>query len=266
MPGYPQIVFYDIHCETTKQPWSPFTTRTYLALRILGIPFQHEYIPMCKIGPTLSAAELPKPKDSRYTLPAITMSPPRSGSGEKEWVTESETIAALLQQLYLENGGDLSRSLFPDEASNQLASGLKEQFTASLYTKYHRWKSITPMVYHILDPESQGFFHETRISDWGKSPKEIIETDAKENAERDGGVDKVYAKAMEPFEELYENKKKKKGLWLGGDNPIYADIKVLGMMQWFKCANGEAFEGGLKAVGGALEKAWIAGQVYFTQS
>lgn len=264
MSGYPKIEFYDIGCTTTKEPWSPFTARTYLSLRILGIPFEHRYVPMARIGPTLSAVGLPKPEHGRYTLPAITLTPSRSG-GEKEWVTESETIAALLQQLYLDNCGDLSRSLYPNEESKKLASGLKEQFTASLYTGDHRWKSIVPRVYHILDAESQEFFHETRVGDWGKSPKEILETDAKQNAERDGGEDKVYAKAMEPFGKLYENKEKE-GLWLGGENPIYADVKVLAVLQWFKCANGDAFESGLKQVGGTLEKAWRAGQTYFRQN
>ncbi|CDR98809.1 uncharacterized protein SPSC_06231 [Sporisorium scitamineum] len=255
--AYPKIDFYDISCQVTSQPWSPYTARTYLALRLLEIPFERHMLPMARIHDTLAAAGVIRVLSGRHLLPAITLN-------GKEWVTDSSDIADTLQKLYLEHGGQLSHSLFPDAASKDLAEKAKQALSTSL-SAGERWRSIVPAVYYILDPESQEFFIRTRTESWKKSPLEILDTDAKVNAERDGGIDQVYAKAMQPFVELYANKEKQ-GTWLGGERPIYADIMSLALLQWFKCANTDAFHKGLEINGGALQKAWIAGQELFQES
>lgn len=256
--AYPKIDFYDISCTVTSQPWSPFTSRTYLALRLLEIPFERHLLSMARIHPTLTEAGVVATGSlGRHVLPAITLN-------AKDWVTDSDNIAETLQKLYLEHGGALAHSLFPDEAARDLVKKADRAFSACL-GEGERWRSIVPAVYYILEPESQEFFVETRTESWKKSPLEILDTDAKSNAQRDGGVDQVYAKAMLPFVELYASKEKQ-GTWLGGDRPVYADLMALGLLQWFKCANKDAFEKGLEINGGALQKAWIAGQALFQES
>ncbi|SJX62491.1 uncharacterized protein SRS1_13339 [Sporisorium reilianum f. sp. reilianum] len=255
--AYPQIEFYDISCTVTSEPWSPFTARTYLALRLLEIPFQRHMLPMARINATLTEAGVVRTRKGRHTLPAITLN-------TSEWVTDSADIAETLQKLYLDQGGELSHSLFPDAASKELAGKADEAFSTALDAG-QRWRSIVPSVYYILEPESQAFFLESRTVSWKKSPLDILDTDAKSNAERDGGVDHVYAKAMQPFVELYASKDKQ-GTWLGGERPIYADLISLALLQWFKCANTEAFHKGLEINGGALQKAWLAGQALFQES
>ncbi|SPO27451.1 uncharacterized protein UTRI_10568 [Ustilago trichophora] len=264
MSSYPRIEFYDISCTVTSEPWSPFTARTFLALRLLDIPFEQQKLPMAKIDATLLAAGVERPAEAdRHLLPAITVSPSSTGA-DKEWILGSDEIAAFLRKLFLQHGGELSKSLFPDASSEELVKKVRGCFGSSLYAE-DRWKNIIPIVYKILDPESQEFFHRTRTEQWGKSPKEIIDTDAKKNEERDGGNDKLYALVMQPFGELYDNKDNKQGVWLGGERAIYADLMVIALLQWFKCANRDAFEGGLKQVGGGLEKAWNAGQALFKE-
>ncbi|SPO27107.1 uncharacterized protein UTRI_10568_B [Ustilago trichophora] len=259
MSSYPQIEFYDIACTVTSEPWSPYTARTFLSLRLLDIPFERQKLPMAKIDATLLAAGVEHPAGAdRHLLPAITVSPSSTG-GAKEWILGSDEIAAYLQKLYLEHGGELSKSLFPDAASKELVEKVRGCFKSSLYAE-DRWQNIIPFIYMILDPESQEYFHRTRTEQWGKSPKEVIATDAKKNEERDGGNDKLYALAMQPFGELYDNKDRKEGVWLGGERAIYADLMVIALLQWYKYAKGDAFESGLKQVGGGLEKAWNAGQ------
>ena len=260
MTDYPQITFYDISCTVTSEPWSPYTARTYLALRLLGIPFERHMLPMARIHPTLSAAGVTRALAGRHTLPALTV----SSGNDKQWVTESDDIAAYLQKLYLENGGSLATSLFPDASAKELVEKVRDFFKSGLY-QGDRWKSIVPPVYKILEPESQQFFLETRTESWGKSPKDILATDAVANEERDGGVDKLYAKVLQPFSELYAAKEKGEGVWLGGERAVYPDLMTLELLQWMKCANGDAFERGLKLVGGTLEQAWIAGQTLFKE-
>ena len=261
MSSYPKITFYDISCTITKEPWSPFTTRTYLALRLLEIPFEHQRVQMGRIASLLSAAGVARPPSGRYTLPAITLSPSRTGDDKEEWITESDDIAQVLQQLYLDHGGELSKSLFPDqEKNNRLNDQIKDCVTSAMYSSHERWKSIVAPIYKILEPESQEHFIKTRTEQWGKSPQEIIDTDAKHNEQRDGGIDMLFAKVLEPYSKLYEEKDDKQGLWLGGQRPIYPDLKVLAALQWFKCSNGDAFHKALQHVGGPLEKAWNAGQ------
>ena len=263
MSSYPSIEFYDISCTTTKEPWSPFTARTYLALRLLGIPFKRHLVTMVQIAPLLSAAGVPQPANGeRYTLPAITLS---SSSGEKEWITENVKISEVLQKLYLEHGGELSKSLYPGDACTEAIEKVRQAFKDSLYNECHRWKNIHPRIYTILEPESRDFFIKTRIGDFGKPPQEILDTDAKENEERDGGIVKVYVKTLEPLANLYKKKDERGGVWLCGERANYADLMVLGLIQWMKCTNPEVFEEALKEVGGALEKAWIAGQELFQE-
>ena len=215
-------------------------------------------VAMARIVPTLDAAGVHRKREGRHTLPAITIS-------SSEWVTDSDDIAESLQKLYLEHGGQLSHSLFPNAASREYIEKVRQCFKTGLYTQ-ERWRSIIPAVYYILEPESQEFFTATRTEDWGKAPLDILATDAKQNEERDGGVDEVYARVMEPFLQLYENKEVKQGFWLGGERPVYADLMVLALFQWFKCANTDAFHQGLKLNGGALEKAWNAGQALFEKN
>lgn len=261
MSNYPEIEFYDISCTTTTQPWSPFTARTYLALRLLEIPFTRHMVPMAQIGSKLSAVGLPKPESGRYTLPAITITT-AEGKGQKEWMTESKEIAEFLHRLYLEQGGELSKSLFPNEASREAVKNVGAAFRASLYSEGDRWKNIVPRLCAVLEPESQAFFNETRIGDWGKLPQEILDTDAKENEQRDGGPVKVYIKVLEPIAELYQDKG---GMWQCGERPVYADLTVLAALQWFKIADPDVFHKALKEVGGGLEKAWLAGQELFAK-
>lgn len=258
---YPSITLYDISCETTSESWSPFTARTYLALRLLGIPFERKMVPMARIVSTLDGLGVKRTREGRHTLPAITITSP---SGE-QWVTDSTDIAEALQKLYLEHGGDLSTSLFPDPASRDVIDDYRPCVKRGMYSE-ERWRSIVPAVINILEPESQEFFDRTRTEDWGKSPYEILKTDAKQNEEREGGVEKLYANCMLPFAELYEHKQEKEGLWLGGERPVYADLMVLALLQWYKCANTEAFEKGLQINGGTLQKAWIAGQDLFKEN
>ncbi|TKY86148.1 hypothetical protein EX895_004973 [Sporisorium graminicola] len=256
--AYPKIDFYDISCTTTSESWSPYTARIWLALRLLEIPSERHLMPMCRINDTLADAGVFRPLAGRHTLPAITLD-------QKEWVTDSAAIASTLQKLYLEHGGQLSHSLFPDAASKDLAEKANQAMSTSLAAG-DRWKSVVPSVYYILEPESQEFFIETRTSSWKKSPLDILATEAKQNAERDGGIEQVYAKAMLPFVELYATKDKS-GTWLGGERPIYADLITLAALQWYKCANTDAFHKALEINGGALQKAWTAGQeLLFQQS
>lgn len=250
--AYPKIDFYDISCTRTAEPWSPFTARTYLALRLLEIPFERHMVPMARIVSTLNNLGVVRKGEGRHTLPAITIS-------STEWVTDSTDIAESLQKLYLKHGGELSHSLFPNAASREYVEKVRQAFKDGLY-KEERWRSIVPAVWYILEPESQEFFTETRTKDWGKAPLEILATDAKQNEEKAGGVVKVYAGAMQPFVQLYESKSVKEGVWLGGERPIYADLMMLALLQWFKCANTDAFQKGLELNGGTLEKAWNAGQ------
>ncbi len=191
-----------------------------------------------------------------------------SSNGEKEWVTESEDIAQRLQSLYLSSGGDLAHSLFPDARCNEQLEDVRAAFKESLYSDGHRWKNIVPPIYRILEPASQEYFIRTRTEDWGKSPADMLSTDGKENEERDGGADKVYAKALQPYADVYEKykgAKEEEGVWLGGEKANYADVKILAAMQWYKCANGDAFEQGLKEVGGALGRVWEAAQTLFKE-
>ncbi|KAF6767599.1 Glutathione S-transferase, N-terminal [Kalmanozyma brasiliensis GHG001] len=259
---YPSVTFYDISCTSTSEPWSPYTARTYLALRVLGIPFERKLVPMARIVSTLDGLGVKRTGEGRHTLPAIAIT---SSTGEKQWFTDSTGIAEALQKLYLDHGGDLTTSLFPDAASRDVIKEYLPCVKRGMYSE-ERWKSIIPAVIHILEPESQEFFDRTRTEDWGKSPYEILKTDAKENEEREGGVAKLYANCMLPYAELYENKEKKQGVWLGGEQPVYADLMILALLQWYKCANTEAFEEGLKINGGTLQQAWHAGQRFFKES
>lgn len=118
MTTLPEIEFYDISCTITKEPWAPYTARTYLA--------------MSEIHPTLTAAGV-TPKGKRHLLPAITLSP--SSSQEKEWVTDSDAIASRLQSLYVSNGGSVSTSLFPNAAAEELAKRADAALETSLDTE-----------------------------------------------------------------------------------------------------------------------------------
>ncbi|GAC93073.1 hypothetical protein PHSY_000634 [Pseudozyma hubeiensis SY62] len=252
---YPQIDFYDISCLTTEESWSPFTARTYVALRLLDIPFQRHLVPMARINSTLTSLGAPPPKSERHTLPAITI----TSSGKKEWITDSSDIAEKLQDLYLSSNHPLSTSLFPDPHSRSCVELVRECFKSSLYTADHRWKSVNPAIYKILEPESSEYYITDRTVQWGKHPQEILDTDAAANEARDGGVNQVYAKIIQPFAQLYDDKEKE-GVWLGGERPIYADVMTLALLQWLKCANQDAFEQGLSINGGVLQKAWMEGQ------
>ncbi len=177
---YPTIEMYDISCTTTRAPWSPFTARTYLALRVLDMPFHRTMVPMVGIRSLLSSAGVSPNSDGDLLLPAITL----TSDGSTRWLTESDDIAAHLQELFVAAGNPVSKSLFPDEDAREAGKAARKALRESLYSADHAWKSLIPAVLDILEPESQQWFVDTRTKSWGKHPREILTQDAPLNEER----------------------------------------------------------------------------------
>lgn len=249
---YPTIEMYDISCTTTRAPWSPFTARTYLALRVLDMPFHRTMVPMVGIRSLLSSAGVSPNSDGDLLLPAITL----TSDGTTRWLNESDDIAAHLQELFVAAGNPVSKSLFPDEDAREAGKAARKALRESLYSAEHAWKSLIPAVLDILEPESQQWFVDTRTKSWGKHPRDILTQDAPLNEERAGGTVQLLANALRPFSKLYDDKK----LWIGGEDPVYADLIVVAALQWYSCARPQELKQAIEITGGGLEKAWIAAQ------
>lgn len=261
-----KLEFYDISYAGSKLPWSPFTARTYLALNVLGLPYERHLVAMVDVKKTLSGFGIAPPKDgSKYTLPVLAVS--EQGQQERRYITDSADIAEYLQKLFVETGGDEGKSLYPP-LSEALQKAQGVQTAHELARKAHkalvratneddRWMSITAPVHHILEPASQQYFLETRAVDFG-ADMDTIDARAREKQDKVGGVDKLFEHAVQPFADLYAETTTK---FLTGDRAIYADIVALAALQWFKCSNERSTMHALKAVNnGRLEQLWTDSQ------
>ncbi|KAE8373516.1 hypothetical protein BDV26DRAFT_285039 [Aspergillus bertholletiae] len=250
------VHFFDI-TSTLPEPakaWSINTFKTRMVLNFKGIPYTQSYISYPDIAPLLSHYEVtPHTSGVPYTLPAI-LHKSSIDSNAHGAMQDSLPIATHLDQTFP------SPPLFPSgDASYALALGVIKLIANVTQKGY---VLLIPKTAKLLDPRGQEYFIKTRSVMFGKHLPEVY---PKEESEVQETI-KAVKEEMEPVARMLRGRPGKKGPFLEGENPGYADILIVSFLAWVEKVHGALFqelvsigEGEVKALFDACLP-WVEGQ------
>ncbi|KAF1349074.1 hypothetical protein BDV97DRAFT_399598 [Delphinella strobiligena] len=275
----PKIIFYDVQHAlsppfTPRSSWSPFTTRTALALVYRNIPYTRVPISYPDVVGLLSSKGVPPALDDEgrvddvpFPLPAVDLiytdcHPSIShASDEKEnadtalatetvTIMDSTRISHTLESLLPPS--EAHPSLFPLPKTHSQVQKIKAALAAP---GLRLRKQIIPFIPFILDARGEEYFVRTRSAHFGKGLEEV-RIEAVEEAEGEGGLEGVFCDALRGIARVYleeaggakgagegetaeEGEGGEEGPFLGGSKvPSYADFVFVAAVQWWRCARG----------------------------
>ncbi|KAE8360500.1 hypothetical protein BDV27DRAFT_40962 [Aspergillus caelatus] len=250
------VHFFDI-TSTLPGPakaWSVNTFKTRMVLNFKGIPYTQSYISYPDIAPLLSHYGVnPHASGAQYTFPAI-LHKPSIDSNVHGAMQDSLAIATHLDQTFpsppLFPSGDASYAL--TLAMIKLLGNVTEKGEAILI----------PKVADLLDPRGQEYFVRTRSVMFGKHLPEVYPKEESEVQE----IIKAASEEMEPVARMLRGRHGKRGPFLEGENPGYADILIVSFLAWVEKTHNTLFQG-LVSIGEGEVKAlfdaclpWVEGQ------
>jgi glutathione S-transferase len=226
-----------------------------MVLNYKGIPYTQSWVSYPDIAALLKSLDVPPHKASTppYTLPAITHKGAIKANPEGA-LMDSESIAVYLDELYPEP------PLFPSgDASYTILIAVRK--ILALISPSIR-SLIIPNVVGHLDPRGQEYFERTRAVAFGKPLSEVRPKD------EEGLVAlwEVLEKESEPLIKMLKGREGKKGPFLEGEKPGYADFTLACVLAFFDRFERDVFDKILVLGGGefkALYEAclpWLEGQ------
>ncbi|KAJ6087178.1 hypothetical protein N7467_006092 [Penicillium canescens] len=250
------IHFFDLWSDFpgADKSWSPNTLKTRMVLNYKGIPYTQSWVSYPDIAPLLKSMDVPPHKISMpYTLPAITHKGAIKANPEGA-LMDSDAIATYLDKLYP------SPPLFPSgDASYAILIAVRK--IVALISPSMR-SLIIPNVVGHLDPRGQEYFERTRAELFGKPLAEVRPKDEESLV----ALWDIIEKESEPLIKMLKGRQGKKGPFLEGERPGYADFSLACILAFFNRFDRDVFDKILVLGGGefkALYEAclpWLEGQ------
>ncbi|KAI0712273.1 hypothetical protein C8Q76DRAFT_622299 [Earliella scabrosa] len=221
------IVFYDLAWKAAGRSWSPNTWKTRYALNIKGLPYTTvwvEFPDVASLCKKLNAPPTATHKDGSpyYTLPVIY------DPNTDTVVAESTVIARYLDKTYPD-----TPAVIPKEIA-ALNAAFDRAMSATVVTM-DLFAFMIPAVYGILNPASLPYFRVTRESFFGAKLEEIAPVGSEKRAKHWEAVKKGFHEVAEWLSVDGEARR----FFLGGETVCYADIRVAGILIWFRETFGE---------------------------
>ena len=195
------ITLYDLAGENSETRFSPHCWKTRLALLHKGLPMRT--VPV-------RFTEKDKIEFSGQPLVPVLMDAGKT-------IVDSWEIACYLEKAYPD-----TPSLFNDEAGKALAQSINEWASNDL-SKYVR-PLVVMDVYNLIGDEDKQYFRQSREAKLGKTLEEFCSDQA-------GAIQGLRAE-LEKVRELLAMQP-----YLGGQDPSYADISLLGTLLWIASVN-----------------------------
>lgn len=238
----------------SSKPWSPNTLKVRAVLNFKKIPYTQSWVSYPDIAPLLQSLEVPpNTAGTPYTLPAIVHKASIT-SGPNGAMMDSLPIIQHLDKTYP------SPPLFPSgDASYALVLAVGK--IASLMAPAFR-QLIIPCVVDSLDPRGAEYFTRTRTAAFGKPLADVRPKD-KESID---ALWQLVEKESAALLEIYTGREGKKGPFIEGEKPGYADLVLSCQIAFFQRFDTELFEKFLALGEGqfrALYRAclpWLEGQ------
>ncbi|KAJ5594431.1 uncharacterized protein N7459_000639 [Penicillium hispanicum] len=250
------VHFFDIISTLpgASKSWSPNTLKVRSVLNFKGIPYTQSWISYPDIAPLIKGFGVPpNAVGTPYTLPAIVHKSSITDNPDGAMM-DSLPIVTHLDKLYpsppLFPSGDASFALYL--AVNKIASLMGPFFRVA----------VIPRVAECLDPRGKEYFERTRSAVFGKPLSEVRPTDPEELA----SLWTLVETESKTLLKMLEGREGKKGPFLEGETPSYADLVLSCHFAFLERMDPEYFEkflalgnGEFKALWEACS-AWVSGQ------
>ncbi|KAL4937060.1 hypothetical protein BDV06DRAFT_80801 [Aspergillus oleicola] len=239
------VHFFDLLSDLPGKSWSPNTFKTRMVLNYKGIPYTQSYISYPDIAPLLRNLSVPAGEGHvEYTLPAIIH--PSVTSNPNGALMDSLPIAVHLDEQFPE------RPLFPNgNASYALAIAVEKIIYDASFVGV---RLLLTAIKDELDPRGREFYVKTRTERFGKPLSEVRPTDEGEIREI---IDNM-KKAIKPIVQMLKGKDGKKGPFLEGETPSYADLVVQSYLTWFWLVEQGIWREVLELGDGEIKALWNA--------
>ncbi len=199
------IILYELSAKKPETKFSPHCWKTRLALIHKNLSFE---------GIAVQFGEKEKIKFSGQTLLPVL-------SDGEVTVADSWDIAC-----YLEENYPKGPSLFTDDAAKALAESIDYWCSTSL-SMYIR-PLVLMKIYHLIDDDDKVYFRESRENKLGMSLEEF-------DSKPDEAL-YLFREELSAVRELLVIQP-----YLGGLEPSYADICLLGTLLWIACVSDIVF-------------------------
>lgn len=198
-------ILYELVGDDSRKKFSPHCWKSRLALAHKGINFES-----CPIRFT---------EKEKIAFSGQQLVPVLTSNGQT--ITDSWDIAC-----YLENQYPDQASLFNDEAGKALAASINEWCNNDLLP--HIVPIVIGDVYQIIADKDKAYFRESREQRLGVSLEEVA-------AKKAIGIAGL-RRELDKIRELLSLQ-----TYIGGQQPSYGDICLLGMFMWIACVSDVAF-------------------------
>ncbi|KAJ5624296.1 hypothetical protein N7510_000605 [Penicillium lagena] len=247
MAGSEPVHFFDLFSDLpgASKSWSPNTLKTRMVLNFKGIPYTQSWISYPDIAPLMKGlAVSPNEVGTPYTLPAI-IHKPSVESNSNGTMMDSRPIAVQLDKAFP------SPPLFPSGDASYALSIAVEKAISGLSPMR---PLIIPRVAGHLDPRGKEYFIRTRSEAFGKPLAEVRPTDQ----ESIQALWKILEKESKFFVTLLKGREGKRGPFLEGEKPGYADMVLVCWIAFFHRFDLDAWEIIMSQGDGELKALWDA--------
>lgn len=233
--------FYDL--ASNKGAISPFTWRVRLALNYKRIAYKTHWLKFTEIEPhfkSLGAPPTGKRPDNGadlYTCPVIQ-------STDGQIIAGSDAIIEHFESAFPD-----ALSLFPP-GTRALQAAYVELFNAQALSP--SVQILVPGVPDIVDPASAEYFRTSRKAWFGTPLEEWVPIGSEKRA-------KAWKATEEGWAKLAVAHRRSEGVWLAGDQPVFADFVMLALLCFMqKAIPKEEWDVVLGWHGGIWGKLWQA--------
>ncbi|KAA1474762.1 hypothetical protein DENSPDRAFT_841391 [Dentipellis sp. KUC8613] len=237
------LILYDIPLSLPYKAWSPNPWKARLALDAKGIPYRTvwvEYPQIADLCKRIGAEHTQiRPDGPHYTLPVVQ--DPNTGAV----VSDSFKIAQYLDKTYpdtvrlIPDGTAAFQAMFIDVTSQKIMFPMLKTFIEKIAT--------------LLNPSSSEYFRRTREAALGAKLEEI--------APQGPARDAVWKEVLDGMSLVSKWEAESKGDFIMGETVSFADLAILGLLQWVKVMEGEEskeWKDVMNADGGRWERLYQA--------
>lgn len=215
--GSDEIQFFDLACKGDNACWSLNPWKTRLVLNLKEIPYKTTWLEYPEVAPKLKSLGLaPNEEGAAYTIPAIRLPDGKA-------VMDSRLIAAELEKLCPSPSLHLDSPVLP-----KVEALIPKAMMATL-----RGVVMPKIPRNLLNPPSAEYFEETRAKRFG-CPLEELEKKTPE--------DEAWNDAEPGIHEMGSLLKQQGGPFFLGKTVSYADLVVVGALQFLKSIEERLFE------------------------
>ena len=212
------LVVNSLPSKPPCQAWSLNPWRTRLVLNYKNIPYKTTWVEYPDIAPTFKSFGIPPNLEdgayADYTIPAVKLPDGR-------YIMDSAKIAEELEKLY------------PDPPLYLDSPILKQLLEYSPKAIGPLRPEMMPKVcYNLLNPRSVEYFERTRAERFGMPLTEYAKL----------GGDQVFQDATPGLKQMGDVLRANGGPFCMGKTPSYADLALLGVLEFCKRMGGGVFE------------------------